>query len=143
VIRRVRADAPERWKGQFPDYAWGGPEILDFHESCSWFYGSLCVRYPDPSVSGLPGISLNYNTQVFGPVRFSPPFTDLPLVNFTIRELIDMLDRHGVRFEDVRPDRTEGLVLISEGGVAAASLGENCSPKAQIVYLFPHDFKGA
>src|SRR5258708_5232456 len=92
---------PGDWKGRKPDFAWDGPELLDFRDSDTWFYDSLTVRFPHPSRKRLPGICLNYNAQVW-PIRFSHPFTDLPLVQFTTRELIDMLDRHGVQFEDVR-----------------------------------------
>jgi hypothetical protein len=102
----------------------------------------LCVCFPDPSLNGLPGISLDY-TDVLKPIRFPGPFSDLPAAPFTIQELIDMLDRHGIQFDDSRPDRVEGFVLTSEGGVAASSRGGNCSPKARVAHLFPHEFERA
>jgi hypothetical protein len=134
---------PDSWKGHGPDYCWEGPYLSDFHDSYAWHYGSLFVVFPDAPICLLPGIHLNYYTQVFGPVRFSPPFAGLPLVTFTIRELINMLRRHNVQFEDVRPDMAESLILISEGGIAARSLGGDCSPEAQIIELFPHEHEGA
>ena len=54
-----------------------------------------------------------------------------------------MLESHDVGFEDLRPDRGEGLVLTSEGGVAVASSGGNCPPQARVAYLFLHEFKRA
>ena len=132
---------PDSWKGQKPDYAWNGPELWDFHDSYAWHYNSLCVTFPDPLLAGLPGISLNYHTEIFGSVRFSPPFTGLPPLNFTIQDLLGMFERHKIHYKDVRPDRIEGIVLVTEGGIAAVSYGGNCTSKAPITYLFPHAFK--
>ena len=133
---------PDDWKGRIGGIGWEGPPFADFQDSWAWHYGSLCVRFPDPSLYGLPGISLDFS-DIFKPIRFLAPFGDLPSASFTIRELIDMLRSHDIQFEDLRPDRVEGLVLVSEGGVAVTSRGGDCSPNARVTYLFPHEFNAA
>jgi len=131
---------PDDWKGRIPHIGWTGPPLTDFHDSWGWHYGSLCICFPEPFLYGLPGVSLDY-TEITKPIHFPHPFTDLPSSSFTIRDLIDLLEHHGVEFEDLRPDRVEGLILTSEGGVAVTSRDRNCSPKALVGYLFPHEFK--
>ena len=134
--------APDDWKGRVGGIGWEGQLLTDYHDSWAWHYGSLCVRFPQPELYGLPGISLDYS-EILQPIRFATPFTDLPPTSFTTRELIDLLRHHDVQFEDLRPDRIEGLVLISEGGVAVSSRRGDPSPKAQVSYLFPHEYKCA
>jgi hypothetical protein len=133
---------PDDWKGRVAGIGWEGPPFADFHDSWAWHYGSLCVCFPHPQLHGLPGIHLDYS-ELLKPVRFAPPFTDLPSSTFTISELIDLLRSHDIQFNDLRPDRFQGLVLVSEGGVAVSSRAGYCSSSAHVTYLFPHEFRSA
>jgi hypothetical protein len=138
----AKLGAPDDWKGRRGGIGWEGPLLTDYHDSWAWHYGSLCVSFPQPELYGLPGISLSYS-DVLKPIGFPPPFTALPHACFTLRELIDLLREADVQFSDNRDDRDArdaGAVIVSEGGVGVFTLHGNCSPKAQVTHLFPHEF---
>src|SRR5690242_12992820 len=129
----AKLGAPEDWKGRRGGIGWKGRLLTDYHDSWAWHYGSLCVSFPDPSCEGLPGIGLDLG---FGgsshPVRFLPPFSELPQTPFTLGELTQLLDKHGVHYKRDR----EGL-WVSEGAIGALTSDGSCSPGKQIVYLSP------
>ena len=133
--------APDDWKGRIAGIGWVGSLFADYHDSWAWHYGSLCVCFADPRISGPPGISLSYS-DALKPIGFPPPFAELPQNRFTLRDLIDLLRSHDVRFNDNRGDREFGSVLVSEGGVGVVTLHGDCSPKAQVLYLSRADFNG-
>lgn len=81
----------------------------------------------------LSGIFLNFD-EGEKPVRFLPPFSELPEKPFIVRDLIDLMNRHSISFEDNRGERARPMIL-TEGGVIGHTVGSNCSPKALIWWL--------
>jgi hypothetical protein len=131
---------PDDWKGRVSGFGWVGPLLTDYHDSWAWHFGSLCVRFPQPELYGLPGISLSYS-DVLKPIGFPPPFAELPQTCFTLRELINLLRGHKIQFNDYRGDREAAGVLVSEGDIGVGTLHGNCSPKSRVTYLWPYEFR--
>jgi hypothetical protein len=53
-----------------------------------------------------------------------------------------MMRSCGIRFDDLRTERFPGVVLVSEGGIAAVTYGDS-SPQSRIDHLHQHDFAPA
>jgi hypothetical protein len=125
---------PEDWKGRVGGFGWAGPLLTDYHGSWAWHYGAICVTFPDSAQQITPGISLDFG---FGnssaPSRFPDPFAELPQSPFTVRELIDLMDRHGVGHQQCRTG-----CWVSEGGIAICTSDGKYSPDERVIYLFPH-----
>ena len=133
----VKLGTPEDWAGRRRSIGWTGPLIADFHDSWAWHYGSLCVEFPHPSLYGLPGIVLSYGMMGV-PIRFPPPFEELPQKRFTLGELIELLQVNDIQFNDNRGDRPDQKpVIVSEGAVCVATLHCKRSPDAEVIYLYP------
>jgi len=129
---------PGNWKGRETGFNWQGSLITDYRDSCHWHYGSLCVSFSKAGASKTLAISLNYMGDPW-PISFSPPFDELPQTHFTLRELIDLMSENHIQFNDYRDER-DSAILVSEGGVGVATAGGNCSPRAQVIYLFPDKY---
>ncbi len=127
---------PGDWKGRNgPDLAWAGPPVVDFHDSAHWHYGNLCVSFDKAGI--FKGISLDFS-EISHPLGFAPPFLELPDFSFSLRDVIDLMDRNAIAFEDNRGERDAPMVL-TEGGVVVFTFHGNCSPKARVLMLYACD----
>jgi hypothetical protein len=135
---KAKLGPPNDWKGREAGFDWEGSLVTDYHDSWAWHYGSLCVSFPKEGLSGPLDISLNYMGGLW-PISFPSPFDKLPQAAFTLRELIDLMDNNSIQFNDYRGER-DSAILVSEGGVGVATAGGNCSPGAEVIYLFPDKF---
>jgi hypothetical protein len=84
-------------------------------------------------------MSLDYS-EIMSPVSFPPPLDGLPTTRFTLGELIETMDANNVVFDDRRGERVWPRIL-SEGGIAVATVHGDISPKALVMWLLPHDPK--
>ncbi len=135
-VVEAKLGAPEDWKGRRGGLGWVGPLLTDHRDSWAWHYGSVCVTFPDAALQGLPGISLDLG---FGdpstPFRFPAPFAELPETPFTLQDLVEQLDEHGVRHRCHRA----GL-WVSEGDIGIVTSDGQYSPSARVIYLAPHPY---
>jgi len=137
-VVEAKLGVPDDWKGRVPGIGWCEPLLTNHHQSWAWHYGSLCIGFPDPSLSGPPGISLNMG--IDGPVHFPPPFSALPTA-LKLRDIVGLLDKHRVPYNDYRGVRGAEFLLISEGDVCVYTRDWSCSPSAQVIYLLPKEFR--
>ncbi len=132
----AKLGAPEDWKGRQGGFGWVGPLLTDHRDSWAWHYGSLCVTFPDAALYGVPGIRLNLG---FGDpsasFHFPAPFAELPQAPFTLQDLVDLLDEHGVRHR-----RHRAGLWVSEGDIGIVTSDGEYSPSARVVYLAPHPY---
>jgi hypothetical protein len=125
---------PDDWRGRITCFTWEAPPLADFRDSQGWSYGSLGVQFDDRGLHN--GMTLDYS-EVLRPIQFLPPFHGLPATPFSVRDLIEMMDTYQIMFEDTRGDRDWPFIL-TEGGVAVATLHGNVSPKARVIHLMPY-----
>ncbi len=132
----AKLGAPEDWKGRQGGIGWVGSLLTNYYDSWAWHYGSLCVTFPDRALKILSGISLDLG---FGDpsaaLRFAAPFAELPRTPFTLQDLVDLMDEHGIRHRHHRA----GL-WVSEGGIGIVASDGEYSPSARVIYLAPHPY---
>jgi len=132
----AKLGAPEDWKGRVCGFGWSGPLLTDYHDSWAWHYGALCVTFPDPTEQTEPGISLDLG---FGdssaPIRIPALFAELPQSPFTMRDLIGLLDEHGVRHKQHRAG-----FWVGEGDIAIGTATCEYSLDERVTFLFPHPY---
>ena len=120
---------PEEWLGKEQGFNWRSRPI-PWEQSLALIYGSVHFSF---SQEILVGCSVSYYDK---PLELPPMLSYLPNEIFTFKELCSHLTDRGISYMDLRKDKNDDTMLITEGLVHMGTWHMDKSDKAKIIGMF-------